>query len=618
MSAFSPHGRRRLVGPLQFSIAIVLSVSYLAHVFRLFQDAFWTRGLGDWIDPYFINVLLEHWYHSLRTLSDPSSPPMFFPTRHTLGYSHGLILYAPFYALVRLFLHPFQAYSVALFLVIEAGILCLYAVFRRFLGLSFVESLGLSAFFLSSQNVMNGATGVWSQRASVFLIPPILLLLLASVRMPGGRSRLAAAAVAGLLSTLLFTQDFYTAQFALFFLLVALAARLIVGRQPPLRERIASLWNREPRAAKAALLIGAIATGWTIFVWMYGGVGFEMLGARIRSHDWRRPALIAAVCLVAIMWGRHRRGAPLACARTTPWTIAFALGASAGALVFVWTYLDAYRMHGAFPGEALILTARDVPARTDPIAFLKALDVYHALRPFTLTGVLAALAWLPWFRIDRRIRVYTAWLLAVSILVLLIPIRFDGFSIWRAFVGRLPGFGVIRDPSRIVYVYELVVVLAVGLFLSRLARTALLRRSIAAAVLVLLPTEWNRQTFDFLRPNAIYAHWVDGSITIDPACRSFFIKGASREYMSRSNHMAALYGVDTVFVSLKHSIPTLNGYSAWSPTDWELGNPQGQAYPAAVARWIARHDLKDVCALDIDRHTMTPYRADARLDRRAD
>jgi hypothetical protein len=109
-------------------------------VFDIFHETFWRAGLGDWIDPYFINYLLEHWYHSVATLSDPSSPPMYFPVQKTLGYSHGLILYAPFYIFVRLFFHPFQAYSLSLFIAIETGIVCLYLLFRRFLKLSFLES----------------------------------------------------------------------------------------------------------------------------------------------------------------------------------------------------------------------------------------------------------------------------------------------------------------------------------------------------------------------------------------------------------------------------------------------------------------------------------------------
>ena len=160
----------------------VLSAYYLGSAFQLARRTFWTRGLGDWIDPYFINFLLEHWYRSLSTFTDPSSPPMFAPIRGTLGYSHGLVLYAPFYFVLRPFFHPFQSYGLMLFVVLEIGVVSLYLVLRLAFRLSFVEALLLSAFFLTSRNVLSGLMGVWSQRGSVFLIPPILLLVFVSQR----------------------------------------------------------------------------------------------------------------------------------------------------------------------------------------------------------------------------------------------------------------------------------------------------------------------------------------------------------------------------------------------------------------------------------------------------
>lgn len=167
---------------------VTLTTLYLSSVFRLFEATFWTAGLGDWWDPYFINFLLEHWYQSGLHLSDPTTPPMFFPIEGTLGSSHGLVLYVPFYAIARLFLHPFQAYNATLFAVMAMGVFCLYALLRRFLQLTFAESLLLSLFFLTSANVMGHWIGIWSQRASVFLVPAILLAALAShAAAPGPR-----------------------------------------------------------------------------------------------------------------------------------------------------------------------------------------------------------------------------------------------------------------------------------------------------------------------------------------------------------------------------------------------------------------------------------------------
>jgi hypothetical protein len=191
--------------------------------------------------------------------------------------------------------------------------------------------------------------------------------------------------------------------------------------------------------------------------------------------------------------------------------------------------------------------------------------------------------------------------------VLLVPIRFNDFSLWRTAFEPLPGFRVIRDPRRIIYLYELAVVLTVALFMRALPGKSALRIGLCAILLVLLATDWNRAVFRVERSISVYNRWVRSPIDIDPSCRSFFIKGASREYMSRSDHMWSLYAIDAMFVALNHALPTLNGYSAWTPQGWDLANPQEPGYAAAVARWIEQHELQSVCELDIDQRTMRLY-----------
>ena len=67
------------------SIVLALSAWYFASVFRLSSGAPLHAGMGDWVDPYFIDFLLEHWYHSLLHLRSPVSPPMYFPAPSVSG-----------------------------------------------------------------------------------------------------------------------------------------------------------------------------------------------------------------------------------------------------------------------------------------------------------------------------------------------------------------------------------------------------------------------------------------------------------------------------------------------------------------------------------------------------
>jgi len=598
------------------SIVLAVSLSYLSYVFDICHDTFWRSGLGDWIDPYFINYLLEHWYHSVLTFSDPSSPPMFFPAAKTLGYSHGLILYAPFYVPVRFFFHPFQAYSLSLFLMIETGIVCLYVIFRKFLDLLFVESLLLTVFFLTSQNVINGTVGVWSQRASVFLIPPILLVLLTSVHHHPGRRRLVLAAISGCLATLLFPHDFYTAHFAFCFAAVFLAAAAVVEwRVLGLIPRRAP-WSDLGAAERAALLATALAVMWTGYVWFFGGVRIVFAGVKIASQDWRRPALLMLACAAAFV--RLRGGQRLKSdfknafgvelRMPAPWFRAFIAGAVLGVVVFLWIYLPAYLEHPRFPEQDLLnqIRVRGSSRWTGPIAALRDLGVYDTFRSFKLVFILGILAWVPWFKIDIKTRKYALWAMAVTALVFVIPLRIDGFSIWLVVFRKVPGFSVIRDPTRIIFLYELAFILAAGLFLTRLRHRLGYRAFCCVLLLFFMITDHRADVLGYDRPVAVYRRWVESPIQIDPGCRSFFMQPASAEYMSRSNNLWALSNIDAMFVSLNHGLPTLNGYSAWGPDGWNLMNPPEPEYAERARAWTEAHHLEGVCGLDIDARMMRP------------
>ncbi len=527
-------------------MVVAVSAAYFCYVFQVFDHAFWVSGLSAWLDPYFLNYLLEHWYYSVRNLWDPASPPMYFPTQGSIGYSCGLILYAPFYLIVRPFLHPFPAYSIALLLVVETGALCLYAILRKFVTLSLVESLLLTVFFFSSANVLNAwHTNIWSQTLSIFLVPPILLLTLTSARMPRGSASLALAALSGLLSVLLFVQDFYTGWLGALVLILLLTGFVLVTNKRVLVERLARAWRTD-------------------------------------------------------------RGRILA----------FVSGGVLGALVFLRFYLGAYQEHRGFPQEQL--TAALIPqdfARLgyEPFAAVRDFVVYYSARTFKLVFLLGMLVWVPWFRVPMRIRFCALWFLLISTIVVLSAIRFEEFpggrnySVWKWLFLPLPGSTAIRDPKRIIYAYELAAVLVTGLFLAQLPRRSVLRVSAGIVVLALLVTEPNREVFSYERSANEFTRWVDAPIDIDASCRSFFVKAASDAYTSRFFHIWGLYGIDAMFIALHHGVPTLNGYSAWTPTDWPLMNPLDPAYTVGARGWIARHDLRGVCELDIEARTMTPF-----------
>jgi hypothetical protein len=628
------------------AILLAVATAYLAGVFQWPARSFATSGPGDWLDPYFINGILEHWYWSITHVSDPASPIMYFPARGTLGYSHSLIGYAPFYILVRPFLHPFQAAALTLFLVILVGTVALYLTFRR-LQLGFVEAMALVMFFLTSKNVINAASGHWSQQLSVFLFPPVILLALLAV---SRRSSLLAG-LAGCFAMLLFAQDFYPAVFAVMLTVLFLAGLLPLTRgwrlalanlASRLWASLTAVWRDVPASNQARpgrwWLVAAIGLSlWSLIVFVHPIDRFELGPLRLSARHPERPLWLAAGLSgwwVFRHWSvtrrletlaRHRRGVrQIASSLRTSEAFQFlshlwdahravalpmALGAVLGIVVFLWIYLRSYLEHPAFPSDQRMsqLTSIEPWAWRQLSDLWQLIKVYRSRRPFDAVLLVSALAWLPVFAVDRRTRLYIAWCAFISLIVLVMPLRIGELSLWTV-IWHIPVMSVMRDPVRLIEMFELAVGLLLGIFLARLRARSILRMSVTGILCALMFLNWNRERFDFFRADRFFDQWVEPSIAVDRSCRSFFIKGASETYMkARPGHMWSLYGVDSWFIAMRYGIPTLNGYSAWVPETWQLANPQEASYIQRVQRWIGQNHLSGVCVLDIDARTMTPY-----------
>jgi hypothetical protein len=454
-------------------------------------------------------------------------------------------------------------------------------------------------------------TGIWAQRLSVFLIPPILLLLVVAIERRTGAIAVGLSGICGLLATLLYAQDVYTAHFAS--LLVACGMVAVLAVDGRLKPAMLTFWRAQSGASLAALVLAVGAGGWAWTIGTFGGFELHVFGMKIASHAWRRPAWLALIASLAWLWMNRRiirAHAPLPI--HNPWLAGFAIGAVAGTAIVAWMYLGAFLEHRAFPEDQLLNSLLPVGALSwsRPGEAIQALRGYETMRPFVLVVALTCLAWVPWLGVERRLRRYWLGMLAVAALVFLIPLRFGDVSVWRILTEPLLGFGVIRDPKRIIYVYELALVVGITLLIAPLPQRATYRRVATALIVLLLATTWNREVFSYARPIETFQRWVAAPIAVDRACRSFYIKGASDTYMARSDHKWTLYGVDAMFVAFALGLPTLNGYSAWAPEGWDLYNPQEATYPEHVTRWINQRHLTGVCELDIETRVMRPVPPD--------
>lgn len=619
------------VAPIAEVIGVaMLAVVYFAKVFGWRTGDPTRLGLGDWIDPYFINFLLEHWYQAIGHGADPLALGIFYPGSHALGYSHSLLLFAPFYAVVRPFLHPFLADTAALALVLVTGSVSLFVVFRRGLRLTLVEAVVTSAFFWTSANAVNGSTGIWEQRASIFLVPTIAVIGLWAMRGAATIPRQVAAGLAGFLIASLPTQDFYTG--ALTALVAVLIAPGMMAASPAevVRRTVAAMRTGLRRAdatsrpapgvwwvaaGLAGLGVAAALTAHPIERVYIAGVG-------ISAH---RTAVLTAASLLALAYYGIRRWHVMASAASVvrsavralrirasgldPRVTAAGIGALAGLALFLVVYAGAFLERGSFPADQLLgsMKALTHDSWRDPGAWFTSNRPYPTLRSFGLVLVLAAVTWTMPLDAAPRWRRHARWFLAVSVIVLLIPYRFGDLTLWRAVFAPWPGLGAIRDPKRIIEPFELAIAVFAAAFLAQQRARPLGRGLIVAAMVALAAADWNDATFRYARDPAVFDRDVQAPIAVDPSCRSFFLRPEPAADTARSDNPASLYGVDASFVALDTGVPTLNGYSGWWPEDWRLSNPEDRNYVRDLDEWIASRHLHDVCALDLDARAMRPY-----------
>lgn len=605
-------------------LVAVLSTAFFAWVFR-FDDPTWrSASLGGWLDPYFINGILEHWRVSLLHGTSPASPPMYYPATHTLGYSCGLILYVPWYVLLRVWCDPFVAHTLTIFTVLQVGTWSLYALLRRF-RLEFATALVLTGSVVTSLNVVDGLVGVWSQRASVYLVPQVLWLAAVGVTSPSPRRRVVASLAAGLMGGLMFVQDFPSAA------LTTLAGVLVLAGTAPVWGVVAWLLRRAARwlgrflstePGRAAFVVAGGLMVWAVLSRLRWFRRLTVSGHPVFTGA---SVAVAVAALLIAAWPKVRRsaaarrigawlsevGAGEAAVRVADRTavIGMAAGALTGGLVFLWIYVPAFIEHSAFPREQLIesLKAVDPSSWQSPLDAVRALLPYNSARPFLLIAIVTLLAWLPWLRVPGAVRSRLTWLVVTAAIVVMLPIRFPQFSLWLAAVAPIPGFGAVRDPLRLIAFYELALTVGVAAALAAAPAAVWFRRVATILTLAIVAMTWNGTRFDYERSRSDYARWVEPPIQIDPACRSFFMKRGPAAYEARSGHIWSLYGVDATFIALAHQVPALNGYSGWEPRGWELANPPAPDYEQKVREWIAAHQLTGVCALDIAARTMTPW-----------
>ncbi len=520
---------------------------------------------GDPDDAVITTSLIEHWHRVFTGLDYWNRVPYFAPHADTLGYGEGFFLLGAIATPLRMAgIDPFVAADLATLVMRGVGGICFAVLAQRVFLLSLPASL-LGAFLVTAAGNALVQAG-HAQLATTMLLPPLVLLIAGAARALGRQAFWRAAGwacVAALLLDAWLLTAFYTAWFAILFLLilaVAWTALRLVSHGPPRRIGAGALRRVLPPAALLAIvgIAGAIP-----FLTTY-----LPRAAETRLHDFLnvRPNLPSLPGLL-----NDRLGFGLT--DRLPHGIAASINhgnidpAGYGPLLLLLSL--------AGLGLSVANSRRADPRAADPGGAI------HGL-------------WL-------SLGVAT---LACLLLVTSVPA-------WHMVYRLVPGAAVVRAPARFLLLLSMPLVLLAMLTLDRLHRRL---GGVSLPVLLILAfvlVAEDQAVPPVGMPRAPGDRMIARLAPAPGSCRSFFVTGRDPDGWQTENDAPNYrHNADAMFVAVMTGLPTINGYSTFNPTDWDFADVDARDYIDRVGKYADAHDMApSLCQLDLTTLRWIAHRA---------
>ena len=526
-------------------------------VFRPFFLSHFDSILSDPGDGRLCITILEHWVKVFHGQVQVASPNFFFPERGVLGYSDTLFLDALPYATLRfLGLDRYLAFEATMMLVTAVGFASMLGLLRRLLSLDpWLQISGASLFTVSNIYYVQI---VHPQLASVTFVPLLCLLAIDYWRASNRNLARLYVAAFGVLAALLLFTSFYIGWFAILVFLTVFAFFVVCSvfsewSTWPVRRGAQLLWAR-----KSDLLLG--------------------LGAFA-------VALVPLLALYLPVLGQHR-------------------GRSLGdALYFMpglWSGIDTGRQNLIWGGLARRIEDVWTPGgmREHPVGW-----------PILTVCVFASSASYFANRLYRsRCRPYSpekqilALLCAISLACItlwLTSVKVHGsITGWAVVWWLVPGASAIRVPQRIDLVIDVGVVLVCvagmkALLEAQSGHRVRIRLAVVLLSLALLAEQVNSMPTHLISRLGEAQRF--GRIPPPPKrCSAFFI---SNEGPGEVNPLVTQ--TDAMLIAQQFDIPTLNGYSSWSPKGWNFYQAVNDSGNAAIDWALRRGVNRGLCGLDL-------------------
>jgi hypothetical protein len=521
---------------------LALALMWLAAMALFFRKHIlsgFDQGFSDRADGIIEIAILEHWRGVWTGAAAWNVTGYFHPYPATLGYNDGYFLYGIVYAFWRVFADPFLADTLNLATFKTIGFFAAYALVARSLRWGRGAALLVALIFTNANGLMIQAGH--AQLQSIALLPVAMLLAVAVARAARVRAACLAAAALGLLMAAWLFTAFYMAWFTLFFgCVMALCWLGTSGHWRPKAAFRVFLKHHRTLEAGALPFLVALVPFFAIYLPKMRETGGQALNEVFYYLSF--PIDVINVGSANYLWGWLVRAVP--------------------------TYMLGGEHVTGFP---LLLFALGVVAlwrsiRTGP----------PPLRAFALAILLC-------------------WLLTL---------RVGAFSGWALVYHLVPGARGLRVVARFqLFLILPLLLVVVAAWREQAGRWMRERPWLLGAIALLLVAEQLGSDV----PVALSRSVDGGALATVPAppkdCRSFYVVTArvrAPVYVDAARQGLYPHNVDAMLLAQFWRVPTVNGYSTFTPKDWVFANPRAADYDARVAANAMRHALSHLCRLDME------------------
>lgn len=165
----------------------------------------------------------------------------------------------------------------------------------------------------------------------------------------------------------------------------------------------------------------------------------------------------------------------------------------------------------------------------------------------------------------RRERAVALTGLTAAVLVVLTTTWPPGWNLWWFVHAALPGGAALRDIARIALLVLLALALGFATAVERLRR----RSSVAAILGIGIPILEQLQFVPAFDKDATVRNAIEIAARVGPECPSFYYAAVSPDSARPLPYRPWKYHLDAMGAQLRTEVPTVNGYSGWSPPGWQ-------------------------------------------------